>query len=49
MIDTRTVSSDKLLLGRSEAVCEINIAQEGEAGDKVIGKIIDIIHGTFRV
>ena len=36
MIDTKTVSSDKLLSGRSKAVCEINIAEEGEAGDDVI-------------
>lgn len=36
MIDTKTVSSDKLLSGRSKAVCEINMAEEGEAEVEVI-------------
>ena len=35
MIDTKTVS-DKLLSGGWKAVCEISIAEEGEAGDDVI-------------
>ena len=51
MIDTKTVSSDKLLLGWSKAVCEINIAEEGEAGDKVISKmkVVGVDHEASEV